>query len=147
MNRIRTTAFHKAWLIVTAIVIGSFGPVFSLATRQATSGPARWALDFLNGPGGDRESYADGTLQFLSALTGGFLFGWGVTVLCLRFWAFDLAPNGVRKCVVTGLVSWFVLDSTGSLASGNAWNAFYNVVVLLCAVGPLWLPANDVSRQ
>jgi hypothetical protein len=31
------------------------------------------------------------------------------------------------------------------LASGNAWNAFYNVVVLLCAVGPLWLPANDVS--
>ena len=35
----------------------------------------------------------------------------------------------------------FVVDSTGSIASGNASNAFFNALVLLIAVGPLWKPA------
>ncbi|MGB2934367.1 MAG: hypothetical protein WBB91_03745 [Nostocoides sp.] len=135
-----THRFHKGWLIVTAVVIGSFGPVFSLATRASTSGPARWTLELLNGPGGDAESFA-GTTQFLTALTGGFLFGWGVMVLGLRAWVYDAAPDGVRRSVVAGLLSWFVLDSAGSIASGNPWNAFFNVIVLLVAVGPMWRPA------
>jgi len=41
------------------------------------------------------------------------------------------------------MLSWFVLDSTGSIASGNAYNAFFNVLVLLLAVGPLWWPAKE----
>jgi hypothetical protein len=135
-----TQRFHKAWLIVTAIVVFSFAPVFSLATRSSTSGPARWTLDLLNGPGGKAASY-DGTMHFLTALTGGFLLGWGITVLCLRAFAYDAAPEGVRRSVVAGILAWFVLDSTGSIASGNAWNAFFNVLVLLLAVGPLWRPA------
>jgi hypothetical protein len=146
MSRVRTKAFHKNWLLVTAVVIGGFAPFFSLGTRESTSGPARWTLDFLNGPGGDREAYTDGTLQFLTALTGGFLLGWGVTVFCLRLWVFDLAPDGVRKSVVVGTLAWFLLDSTGSILSGNPWNAGYNVVVLLLAVGPLLVPARDLSH-
>jgi hypothetical protein len=140
-----THAFHKKWLIVTAIVVGSFGPVFSLATRLSTSGPARWTLDFLNGPGGNRQSYEPVTARFLTALTGGFLLGWGVMIFCLRAWAYDHAPEGVRKSVVAGLLAWFVLDSTGSFASGNAWNVFFNVIVLLLAVGPLWRTAADAD--
>jgi hypothetical protein len=133
---------HRNWLIVTAIVIGSFAPVFALATRVSTSGPARWTLDLLNGPGGTRQSYEPATARFLTALTGGFLLGWGVMVLALRQWVYDAAPEGVRKSVVAGLCAWFLLDSTGSFASGNPWNVFYNVIVLLLAVGPMWRPAS-----
>ena len=142
MQSLRTMRFHKAWLIVTAVVVGSFGPVFSLATRSSTSAPARWTLDLLNGPGGDANSFEAGTAQFLSALTGGFLFGWGIMIFCLRLWAYDAAPDPVRKATVAGLVAWFLLDSTGSITSGNPWNVAFNVLVLVLAVGPLWLPAN-----
>jgi hypothetical protein len=38
-----------------------------------------------------------------------------------------------------------VLDSAGSIASGNASNAFFNILVLLLAVGPLWRPAKAVG--
>lgn len=141
MDRIRTRQFHKAWLFVTAVVIGSFGPVFALATRSSTAGPSEWALNLLNGPGGDAESFAGGTTQFLTALTGGFLFGWGVTILCLRSWVFDAAPEGVRRTVVAGVCSWFVLDSIGSIASDNSWNVLFNIAVLATAVGPLWRSA------
>jgi hypothetical protein len=42
-----------------------------------------------------------------------------------------------------GVLAWFLLTSAGSIASGNASNALFNVLVLLIAVGPLWRPARD----
>jgi hypothetical protein len=141
MSATNTKQFHKTWLIVTAIVVGSFGPIFSLATRQSLSFPARWTLNLLNGPGGGAANFDANTPRFLTALTGGFLLGWGVMIVCLRAWVYDDAAEGVRRVVVTSLVSWFLLDSIGSISSGNGWNAASNVVVLLTAVGPLWFPA------
>jgi len=132
---------HKAWLLVSAIVIGSFGPIFFLGTIPALAEPARWTLDFLSWPLDGLQSYADPTTRFLSALTGGFLFGWGVMVFCLRQWLYDLAPEGVRKSLLFSALAWFFLDSAGSIASGTASNAFFNIIVLLLVVGPMWLPA------
>ncbi|MEM6453067.1 MAG: hypothetical protein AAF703_22455 [Cyanobacteria bacterium P01_D01_bin.105] len=84
-------------------------------------------------------------MRFLSALTGGFLLGWGVMIGCLRAWLYDIAPEAVRKVVLVSLLSWFVLDSAGSIASGVPSNAAFNVFVLLLAVGPLWLPTSEAN--
>lgn len=135
--------FHKLWLKVTALVVGSFGPVAFLGTLSATREPARLTLDLLSWPIDGATTYSDPDTLFLSALTGGFLSGWGVMIWCLSTWVYDAAPEGVRRTVVTGLMAWFVVDSAGSLASGNPSNAGFNVLVLLLAVGPLWRPARD----
>ncbi len=37
-----TQKFHKFWLKITAIVIGSFGPIFFFGTMLSTSEPARF---------------------------------------------------------------------------------------------------------
>lgn len=132
---------HKSWLLITAIIVGAFGPVFALGTMAATAEPARWTLDLLSWPLDGQQTFASPDTRFLSALTGGFLFGWGVMIWCLRAWVYDLAPEAVRRTVLTSLLAWFVLDSAGSIASGTPSNAFFNVIVLLLAVGPLWRPA------
>lgn len=137
-----TQTFHKFWLKITAIVIGSFGPIFFLGTMTSTLEPARFTLDLLSWPIDGATTYASPDTRFLSALTGGFLMGWGVMVWCLSSWVYDKAPEAVRKTVLVGVLSWFVLDSSGSIASGNASNAFFNILVLLLAVGPLWRPAS-----
>lgn len=62
-------------------------------------------------------------------------------VWCLSSWVYDKAPEQVRKSVLIGLLSWFALDSLGSIASGNTSNAFINIIVLFIAVGPLWKSA------
>lgn len=139
----RTRQFHKKYLKVTAFVVGSFGPVFFLATMPHFSAPARWTLDVLAWPVDGVQTYSEPTTRFLSALTGGFLLGWGMTILLLSNWVYDKAADQVRKVVLIGLIAWFGLDSAGSIASGNASNAFFNVIVLVLAVGPLWLPAKD----
>ncbi len=135
-----THAFHKFWLKVTAIVIGSFGPIFFFGAMLPTSQAAQFTLDLLSWPIDGAQHFAEPTTRFLSALTGGFLFGWGVMVWCLSVWVYDLAPEQVRKSVLIGLLAWFVLDSLGSIASGNTSNALVNIIVLLIAAGPLWKP-------
>ena len=132
---------HKTWLKVMAVVVGSFGPVFALGSMAATAEPARLTLDLLSWPLDGATTYASPDTRFLSALTGGFLLGWGVLIWRLSDLVYDIAPEPVRKAAVSGALAWFVLDSAGSIASGNASNAVFNVVVLLVAVGPLWRPA------
>lgn len=133
--------FHKIWLKFTAILVGAFGPVFFLGTMVATAEPARLTLDILSWPLDGLQTYASPDIRFLSALTGGFLLGWGVMIWCLSTWVYDLAPEAVRRAVLAGILSWFVLDSSGSIASGTPSNALFNVFFLLLAVGPLWFPA------
>ena len=136
-------SFHKFWLKITAVIIGSFGPVFFLGTMIQTTAPARLTLEILGLRSPATTPYAASDMRFLSALTGGFLLGWGVTIWCLSAWVYDQAPEGVRRTVLAGVISWFVLDSAGSIASGAPSNALFNVLVLFLAVGPLWRPAMD----
>jgi hypothetical protein len=136
-----TQKFHKFWLKITAVVVAIAGPIFFLGTMQSTLEPARLTLDLLSWPIDGSVTYSSSDTRFLSALTGGFLLGWGVMIWCLSRWVYDKASEEVRKTVLFGLLSWFVLDSSGSITSGNTPNALINILVLLIAVGPLWRPA------
>jgi hypothetical protein len=137
--------FHKFWLKIAAIIVGSFGPVFYFGTMAATSEPARLTLDVLSWPMDGKQTYMSPDTRFLSALTGGFLLGWGVLIWCLSAWVYDAAPEGVRRSVLISLIAWFLLDSAGSISSGTASNVLFNVFVLFFAVGPLWRPATNVN--
>ncbi len=141
VSKYRTQSYHKFWLKITAFVVASFGPIFFLGTMASTLEPARLTLDLLSWPLDGATTYASPDVRFLSALTGGFLLGWGVMIWCLSVWVYDHAPEAVRKAVLTGVLCWFFLDSAGSIASGNASNVFFNLLILLLGVGPLWRPA------
>lgn len=138
-----THKFHKFWLKITAIVVGSFGPVFFFGTMVETMEPARLTLDILSWPLDGMTTYESPDTRFLSALAGGFLLGWGMMIWFLSAWVYDKAPEAVRRAVLIGVLSWFFLDSAGSIASGNASNVFFNTLILLLGVGPLWRPAKD----
>lgn len=138
-----TAMFHQFWSKITAIVIGSFGPVFFFGAMTSTSAAARLTMDVLGLRLSHPSSFDAPVTRLLSAVTGGFLLGWGVTVWCLSSWVYPIAREPVRRAVVTGLLAWFFLDSAGSVASGHPSNAAFNGVVLLLAVGPLWGRAKD----
>lgn len=140
---LRSHSFHRTWLRVAAIIIGVGGPIFSLGALPETAEPARLTLDILDWPVDAAQTYADPTVRFLSAVAGGFLVGWGVTVWMLAGSVHAKAPEAVRRSVVAGMLAWFVFDSAGSIAAGAPSNALFNVVVLLIGVGPLWLPARE----
>jgi hypothetical protein len=84
-----------------------------------TSGFARLTLDLLGWRMNHPSSYDALDTRFLSAVTGGFLLGWGVMTWCLSSWVYPTAPDPVRRSVVASLLAWFCLDSAGSNVSGN----------------------------
>ncbi|OSQ44669.1 hypothetical protein [Marivita geojedonensis] len=141
-----THATHKSWLRIAAVVIGFFGPVLTLATLPATNEPARFGLDVLTWPIDGFPDYSSEEIRFLSALAGGFLVGWGVTVWMLSALVYDLAPEAVRRSVVTGAWAWFLFDSLGSVTSGQWPNVLWNILVLLAIVGPMWRPAHPSTK-
>lgn len=141
-----TQSTHRFWLKIAAIVIGAFGPVLTLSTLPGFTEPARLVLDLLTWPVDGFPTYAPAEMRFLSALTGGFLMGWGVTIWMLSVHVYDHAPEGVRKAFLSGALAWFVFDSTGSIVSGHWPNLFWNLLFLVIAVGPLWTPASDTPQ-
>ncbi len=138
-----THALHRRWLKFSAVVVGSFGPVFFFGSMLATSEPARLTLDLLSWPVDGNMLFTDPATRFLSALAGGFLCGWGVLIWGLAGRAYDLAPEAIRRSVLSGFLTWFVVDTTGSVLSGNASNLVFNSLILLIGVGPLWRPAHN----
>lgn len=134
---------HKSWLKVSAVTVGAGAPLVWLGTMPATAEPARFLLDLLSWPLDGDMTYASPDVRFLSALTAGFLMGWGVLIWRLSGAIYDAAPDAVRRAVVWSLLAWFLVDSAGSVVSGNVWNAVFNVGFLLLAVGPMWRPARD----
>ena len=69
--------------------------------------------------------------------------GWGVLVWCLSIWVYDFAPEPVRRSLVVSICAWFLLDSFGSVTSGNWPNVIWNVLVIVVLIGPMWWPAKD----
>ncbi|MEL6666950.1 MAG: hypothetical protein AAFQ24_12510 [Pseudomonadota bacterium] len=136
-----THQFHKTYLKISAIFVMLFGPIFFLGTFPETVEPIRFSMDLSMWPLDSSQSYEHPETVFLGALAGGFLFGWGVLIWRLSGEVYDAAPEAVRKAVVTGFLAWFVLDSAGSITSGNASNALFNVIILALFVGPLWRSA------
>jgi hypothetical protein len=133
-----TKNLHKFWLKLASATILAFAPIFLLGSQITTTEPARLTLDILNFPIDGLQTFDTDAIRFLSALTGGFLFGWGILVFCLSIWVYDKAPELVRKSVLTSLIVWFITDSLGSFLAGAISNVLFNVIVLLFASGPLW---------
>lgn len=139
---------HKKWLTFTAFLTMSFGPIFLIGAYLPTADPARFTMEILGWTFFDWEqSFDHRTTRFLSALAGGFLFGWGMTIWRLKDDVYDAAPEGVRKAVVTGFCVWFVTDSIASIASGHPSNAGFNLFFLLIGIGPMWRPAPTQAVQ
>ncbi len=136
-----SSSLHKTWLKVTAVVVASFAPLLFLGTMPATSAPAAFVLDLLSWPINGTAVLQSSDGRLLSAILGGVTLGWGVMIWILSGEAYDKAPEPIRKAVVVSFLAWFVFDGMGSVASGNALNAVFNLVILLLAVGPLWRKA------
>ena len=134
-------AAHRFWLFLSGATIFAFGLLGFLGTMPATNAPLRWGMDLLSFPLDGWPGWTSPETWFLSALAGGFLAGWGATIFAAGLWLYPAAPEPARRMVLTGLLAWFVVDSAGSIASGNWQNAIWNIAVLVFLVGPLWRPA------
>ncbi len=64
--------------------------------------------------------------------------GWGVLLWMLSTHLFPSDQALAAKLIIASIVTWFVIDSTGSILAGAPLNAAFNVSFLLIFCVPLW---------
>lgn len=120
------SGFWRGWFVVWCVSIGAFGAVLSGGAFEATSGPVRFVLSML---GGQADALFDPRLRFSLAVMGAVSIGWAVTIYAIVQAAIRLGPEGrpLWNAVTAGMISWFVIDSTLSVATGFGLNVVPNL--------------------
>lgn len=122
------SGFWRGWFVVWCLSIGIFGAVLCGGAFEPTSGPVRLVLASLRGPS---DAHFDSTLRFSLGVMGAVSIGWAVTLFFVVREAIALAAGGraLWNAITAGMVSWFVIDSTLSVATGFALNVAPNVAL------------------
>lgn len=126
------------WLRFGAVVTMGFGLLIAAAALPALSGPAALMLDFVFFPVDGLQAPDSAAARLLSAIGGGMTFGAGAMLWVVATRVYPADPALGRTLIVTGVGSWFVVDSLMSIAAGAPLNAVLNVGFLLVFVLPVW---------
>jgi hypothetical protein len=91
----------------------------------------KWPLDGAQGP-------FDSNFRVLSAVCGGLIISWSVMLLWLLNGPIKRGEPSAKRIFVIAVLSWYFLDSAGSLAAGWLENAMLNIPFMLGLVVPLY---------
>ncbi len=122
------SGFWRGWFQVWCVSIALFGAVLCGGAFEATSGPVRLLLSILNSAADPR---FDATLRFSLAVMGAVSIGWAVTLAFVVRAAIAMEDRArpLWNAITAGMISWFVIDSTLSIATGFGLNVLPNLVL------------------
>ena len=88
-----------------------------------------------------------GETRLLLAISGGMLVGWGVMFWLVTTHIYAENPQIGGKVILFSILSWFIIDSTGSIIAGFAANAVMNLVFLAIFALPVMMHGSSVKKQ
>ena len=134
-----TQATTIRWLKAASALTVFFGALLAAAAVPALSGPVQFLADLIFFPLDGLQSVAAEETRLINAIAGGVLAGWGLMLWMLTTQLFPKEPAIVGKIIVTSIITWFVIDSAGSVLAGAPLNVLGNTSFLLIFCVPLWL--------
>lgn len=81
------------------------------------------------------------TARLSTAIYGGLMAGWGVTLALLG------AGRSISRAAALGVLTWWLVDSAGSVLTGFAWNALSNTLFLLLFAPVLLAARREASAS
>jgi len=120
-----------AWMFI------SFAIIWGLAPYQAVNAPARLLLDLLDLPFGDAAPTLNQSEMWLSSIGAGLVIAISIMLLGIVAPALEKSDKVVVRVTIWAFISWYLVDSVGSIASGVASNALFNSIFLAIILLPL----------
>ncbi len=127
-----------SWLKFGSALTIFFGTLIAAATVPALSGPVQYLADFIFFPLDGLQSVAAQETRLINAISGGVMVGWGLMLWMLSTQLYPKEPALTRKIIMTSIIAWFIIDSSGSVLAGASLNVLGNTSFLLIFCLPLW---------
>lgn len=128
----------QTWLKVASGIVIGFGAIGLLGSIPATAAPTRFLTDLAFWPVDGLPASDAPEIRLFWGILAGLLCGWGLLLWQIASRLLPRDPELARSLILTSMVTWFVIDSAGSLAAGAPVNAVMNVGFLLLFVVPFW---------
>lgn len=128
------------WLKSASVITVGFGLLLAMAAIPALSGPTQFLLDLIYFPVDGAQAVDSSAARLLNAITGGLMTGLGVMTFLIADELLPREPALARRILLAGIGTWFVVDSSMSIAAGAPLNAAFNTGFLLMFFLPVWKP-------
>jgi len=126
------------WLKFGSALTIFFGALVAAAAVPVLSGPVQFLADLIFFPLDGLQSVAAKETRLINAIGGGVMVGWGVMLWMISTQLYPKEPALAGKIIMTSIIVWFIVDSTGSVLAGAPLNALGNTSFLLIFCLPLW---------
>ncbi len=126
------------WLKFGSALTIFFGLMVAAAATPLGAAPTEFLADLIFFPIDGAQNVAAAETRLMNAIGGGVMAGWGVLLWMLSTHLFPRDQGLAAKLIITSIVTWFVIDSSGSILAGAPLNAVFNVSFLLVFCVPLW---------
>ncbi len=133
------------WLKAGAAITLGFGLLIAVAAMPAAQGPTNFVFDLIYFPVDAGQSVDTVTARLLSAITGGLMAGLAVMLWVVATELCPREPALGRRVILLGIGSWYLVDSSMSVAAGAPLNVLFNTGFLLLFVLPAWGLARSES--
>lgn len=130
-------SFWQRWLFVYGLMISIFGVFmaffsgtifFELFNNQIN--PVFWGVE--NIPATTR------TFQgWLYGVSGSIMTGWGIFLTFIAYYPFKMKEKWSWNCLISGLLVWFVMDTSISVYFNVYFNVLFNSLIFILGLLPL----------
>jgi hypothetical protein len=130
-------ALWQKWLLIVGAIIAVFGvmlalfggtALFSIMNQQVS--PVFWGAI-------DTPANAKDFQQWIYGVLGATMAGWGIFTIFIAHYPFKRKEQWAWTCLASGVLVWFVIDTTISLNFKVYFNAAFNTALLIAVMLPL----------
>lgn len=121
----------QIWVKAGSAVIIGFGLIVAAASLPPLSGPLSLLADLIIWPLDGLQTLDTTETRVLSAIGGGVMFGWGLTLWKVAQHVVPKDLKAARSIAMAGIYGWFAVDSIGSIMAGAPLNAVLNISFVL----------------
>ena len=134
-------------LKITIIASGGFALFMFASLFTPLREVMSFFLDLVHMPLDGAQSLSRDTEEVLTAISAGIFFGFCVLLWQVTTEVYVRDPLLGRRMILTSVLSWYVIDTTGSLIVGAWMNAILNTVFLAALITPVLKPAAISNAQ